>query len=244
MPHAGFPTDLLESTYAKIRKLVAEANRCRMRVVVGGDFNSVEHSGMRGRLLDQFLAHFNLKILNKWNADDNWEDVWSFCNSSNAKRKIDYIISKSTCIVSKASASNALGLNSDHRATFADISLPASRSVHRRRRLSFKGWTTECDEDGTASLYHHRLHAEIGSKEHSSFQDLTNILIEASQPSSIKPKCALRSVWRNPNVQALVAQRRASRDLRERRTLSKTIPSKTRALKRVIKHRDLEATLQ
>ena len=35
-------------------KLVADANR--MRVAVGGYFNTVEHHGMRGRSLDQFLV--------------------------------------------------------------------------------------------------------------------------------------------------------------------------------------------
>ena len=69
---------MLESTYADICKLVAEADRCRMRVVVGGDFNTVKHYGMRKRLLDQFLAQFNFKILNKWHEDDNWKDAWRF----------------------------------------------------------------------------------------------------------------------------------------------------------------------
>ena len=114
-----------------------------MRVVVGGDFNTVKHYGMRKRLLDQFLAQFNFKILNKWNEDDNWKDAWRFYSSSNVKRRIDYIISSSSCIVSKASASNALRLNSDHRAIFADLSFHVHRLNHRRKRVNSKGWTTK-----------------------------------------------------------------------------------------------------
>ena len=61
---------MIESTYA--------VDRCRMRVVVGGDSHVVEHYDMSGRLLDHFLIQLNLKILNQWNEDDDWEDVWSF----------------------------------------------------------------------------------------------------------------------------------------------------------------------
>ena len=103
----------------------------KIRVVVGGDFNTVLHHGARGEFLDQVLSQFNLKVLND---GDDLELSWTFCSNQGVKRKIDFILSNLTTSASNTSASHSICLGSNHTAVGVNISMPSGCSKTRKRR--------------------------------------------------------------------------------------------------------------
>ena len=55
MPHAGYPDELLETTYDQLRTALTQERRANLKIVVGGDFNTVLDAGRRGALLQESL---------------------------------------------------------------------------------------------------------------------------------------------------------------------------------------------
>ena len=86
-----------------------------------------------------------------------------------------------------------------------------------------KRWSPVLDASKNPQNFHHQLLERIRISPPSTFEDLKTILIEAGQSSAAKKSKTCRDAWKDRDVQALVAQRRVTRDATERRSLSKRI---------------------
>ena len=64
MPHAGYPHADLCDVYDQLRFILLEAQQLGYKSVVGGDFNTQQHVGIRGEMLADLLDQFCLHIAN------------------------------------------------------------------------------------------------------------------------------------------------------------------------------------
>lgn len=110
MPHAGYSHDYILSVYDQVQACVDEALKHKHRIVIGGNFNTQLHLGLRGALLHDFwifLAYmFRLRVAN---SEQN-ENSWTFCSSMRVKRRMDFILHSCDLNLTSACACDLLDL--------------------------------------------------------------------------------------------------------------------------------------
>ena len=79
VPHSGydrFSEEDLLAFYEELYALLIDAIRKKMRIIIGGDFNTVFRDGRRGELLDALLTAFSLQIIND-PEQLSFENAWT-----------------------------------------------------------------------------------------------------------------------------------------------------------------------
>ena len=64
LPHAGYESNYVQSTFDDVERLIMEACDKRYAVVIKGYFNSNIDQGVRGRLFSELCSEFSLDIAN------------------------------------------------------------------------------------------------------------------------------------------------------------------------------------
>ena len=137
LPHAGYHQDVFMETLDQITALTMEAQNQNKAVVIGGDFNLTLGRGERGQALQDLCSQCSLTVANGHGAGDA-TDVWTFCSSLGALRRIDFIIHSTALSARYVSASREIDLGSDHRcvrASFQAASNPDTCSQAANERL-------------------------------------------------------------------------------------------------------------
>ena len=148
MPHGGLPKATLDDTYRDLRTFAREACLLGRYCVIGGDFNTQLHVGVRGELLDELASEFEMIICNEHDNLDS-ANAWTFESALGHQRSIDYILVSGDLHVSDSMAINDLCMGSDHRAVKADIVLPLSK-VPRAKNTKCKPVLTDMYADAVA----------------------------------------------------------------------------------------------
>ena len=86
MPHAGYPDAEMRLVYERLHQILEDARSKSFACIVGGDFNTQLHVGLRGDLLLQTLHMCQLHV-----GDSEPDNSWAFCSSMGITRRIDCI---------------------------------------------------------------------------------------------------------------------------------------------------------
>ena len=139
---------------------------------------------------------------------------------------IDYILHGMNVNILKCSISDAFDLGSDHRAVFAQFSIP--NQVLARRKNVRKKQTNWKNID--AQAFHSKAESALSTNMPTTLRDLEAMLLhcrnEAEKSGSSAPTL---EPWQNPIIQTLIQERRGCRDKTQRAMLSKQIRKHMRA---------------
>ena len=137
------PCKILRTVYDMLHVVLDEAARLHYKMIVGGDFNTELHVGLRGNFLDVFACMWRLQVANC----ENHDDCWTFCCSLGVERPIDFILHGMNVSILSCSIWDAFDLGSNHRVVFP---LKCFRSsVSARSRLFVVGPGRHADSKGT-----------------------------------------------------------------------------------------------
>ena len=222
MPHAGYSLEDLRIVYDMLHVVLDEAERLHYKIIVGGDFNTELHVGHRGNFLDEFACMWRLQVANGENHDDSW----TFCSSLGMRRKIDFILHGMNVDILKCSISDAFDLGSDHRAVFAQFSIP-NQGLARRKDVRKKQTNWKHIDSQT---FHSKVESSLNTNMPTTLRDLESVLLccknAAEKSRSFAPTL---EPWQNPIIQTLIQERRGCRDKTQRAMLSKQIRNHLRA---------------
>ena len=115
-------------------------------MIVGGDFYTVVNLGPRGDLLNELMAMFDLQIANTEEFVGD-EHQWTFCSSSDIKRRINLVLYGPSMIASASALSDFFDLDSDHRAVSANSSIRSS-SLSKSAKRKNKATSQRMDTNG------------------------------------------------------------------------------------------------
>ena len=187
-----------------------------MRLIIGGDFNTVFKLDRRGELLDQLLDAFNLKIVNDPEGL-SFENRWTHTGALGIQRQIDFILADRGFHVRDTFATRILDMGSDHRAVFGELLMPKRKKRRWRRPIPVKGWRpdekyAEYVKDALKDT--NCLMPEV--------MEIMNKAYEVSMKERNDDVVPCRKPWQSSEVQYLLALRGRSSG-EERRDLSKRI---------------------
>jgi hypothetical protein len=199
---------------------LADAQRRKHLVVVGGDFNAQLGIGLRSDLLYSLVDNFHLEI---GNADTNHTkgmSTWTFCSSMGVKRRIDYILFSKQFSFMECHACDKFDLGSDHRAVYAQLSLPTCRHFKRKRYVQTKrGWKPELDENKVPNEYHAALSENMLGKQPDSISEVEQIVKAAAlacdrsrahKHKNQQENSSLTPPWTQGSFQNLLDERRSA----------------------------------
>ena len=207
--------ELLLGGHCMLHVVLDEAERLHYKIIVGGDFNTELHVGHRGNFLDEFACMWRLQVANY----ENHDNCWTFCSSLGVRRTIDYILHGMNVNILKCSISDALDLGSDHRAVFAQFSIP--NQVLARRKNVRKKQTIWKNID--AQTFHSKAESALSTNMPTTLRNLEAVLLhcrnEAEKSGSSAPTL---EPWQNPTIQTLIQERRGCRDTNTESNVVKT----------------------
>ena len=160
-----------------------------MRVVIGGDFNTVANIGERGMLLTQLVSGFRLKMVNE-NENEAPDDIWSFENCLGIRRGIDFIIASSELSWKLSGSIDDLQMGSDHRAVHGVLELLRKARIRYQKPKLPRGWrpTLQTNAEIIRGL------RQVGPI--TSFDMMTSVLLKAL-PTEIRGVTRCRP-WKSP----------------------------------------------
>ena len=237
VPHAGYADADLRLVYDGLYCVLEEARSNSFACIVGGDFNTQLHIGMRGDLLMQTLHMYQLHVAN--DDDSDHDNTWTFCSSMGVKRRIDYILYTRNFAARRAKASDDLDLGSDHRSV---VAIFHRQSTHQKKR----GRRHHAQYDWSPSQiirYQRSLANSLVTDPPAHFADIESRVVTCAREVAQKSIVCESKPWQNPDVQHLMSLRRGCRDRLERCRLSKLIQKHLRREMRSKRNAKLERVL-
>ena len=145
MPHAGYERAVLDHTYDHLDKATRWAYKYSRSVVIGGDFNTVLHAGLRSEKLFEHMGQHSLSMANAQELVA-MDAKWTFQSSLGVRRQLDYILVGPCLDVQQAGPVDEFCLNSDHSAVKATVINGASeRRPQSGRIFPTQTWKPSAD---------------------------------------------------------------------------------------------------
>ena len=126
----------------------------------------------------------------------------------------------------KCSISDAFDLGSDHRAVFAQFSIP-NQGLARRKHVRKKQTNWKHIDSQT---FHSKVESSLNTNMPTTLRDLESMVLRCRNAAE-KSRSSAPTVepWQNPIIQTLIQERRGCRDKTQRTILSKQIRKHLRA---------------
>ena len=238
MPHAGYPDPDLRLVYERLHQILEDARSKSFACIVGGDFNTQLHVGLRGDLLQQTLHMYQLHVAN---GDSEPDNSWTFCSSMGIKRRIDYILYTRNMSARHAEASDDLDLGSDHRsvvAKFHRLNFRQSKRRNNHHRVQYD-WSPD-----HIVRYQRSLTNSLARETPTCFADIESCVVTCAQDVERQTVVSEPKLWQKPKLQNLMRLRRGCRDKVERCRLSKEIRTELRREMRQKRNAKLDSVLR
>ena len=227
LPHMGYAVSEFHDTFDQLRCVIDQGQKCRQRLVIGGDFNTQLGVGMRGAALAELQHSLSLNVLNDVNTP--WEEQWTFRSSLGDTRKIDFLLASTSIEYVGVHATSEIDLGSDHRAVKGELFFGLGSVCNRRKNPKCR-WRLPDVGQGTAlRTYHGQLDVELEKMGSLTCASASKLVLDAAftdgayMPEKCQPK-----PWESEVIKRLRQDRKNSPCQIERTRLSKQIRKQVR----------------
>ena len=232
LSHAGHSIKDLRILYNILNIVLNKIEYLHYKIIVVWDFNTELHVGYWGNFLDKFACIWRMQVANY----ENHDNCWIVCSSLGIRRTIDFILHGMNVNFFKGSISGAFDLGSDHRAVFAQFTIP--NQISARRKNACKKQTNWKNID--AQIFHSKIGSTLSTNIPTTLHDLEVMLLccrnaakkSGNSAPTLKPS-------QNFIIQILIQERRGCRDKTQRAMLSKQIRQHLRANESLAEFSDL-----
>ena len=135
--------------------------------------------------------------------------------------------------IKSVEATNEIDLGSDHRVVKTCYNLHGTRYFEKSHTQKMKGWRPYLDERGEPKNYQTALNGGLVGEDTSNPDVLEKILYQAATARNVSTVSHDRTKpWKEPEIQALLFQRKLCTSPYEKRAISKKIQKVSRRLTR------------